>query len=662
MTLRSRLFVAFVAVVGVPLLVGLALLASALPRTFADLQSASVTSSGRLAAQLLAAECDRARAVAEAAGRAVLAVPADDAGAQAAALQSLVDRGLAAGLRVTDAGGRAVEAGVQPPAGGDCAAGQVQDGRLVAVARLQQAGVQGTGEAVAVGRDVGDLVAELRRSTGALGVALVSGGEVVSSDGTIAPDLQRATLATAGRPVRQQGAVAVAVPLRAGDGSDLAVLLAEPLTRGVDVVRTGLVVVAGAVLFAAALAPLLARATTRPLEQLGEAAARVASGDLETTIDIGSGDEVGALAAAFNTMTDDLRDYVGQLQASRDELRAGLARLGETLTSTHDLDRLLTVVLDTAVATTAAQAGAVLLLDPARESLELAVGHGLADRTSQPGLRLRVGEGIAGRVAQTGEPLLGEVDRLGPAPSEPTAASVVAVPMRGRGPVLGVLVLYDPRGGAAGDDDLVTLRTLADQAAVATEDVQLHRDVSRLAVTDGLTGLANYRSFTETIGREIERSSRFGRPVGLLLLDIDHFKQVNDTLGHQRGDAVLVELAARITAEVRDVDTVARYGGEELVVVLPETDQDGVEQAAERIRRAVRDRPFGGPGQEPVRVTVSLGAAVHPPGGGTAAALLRRSDEALYEAKRGGRDAWRSAPPVPAPHPAPDARPGAGQR
>jgi diguanylate cyclase (GGDEF)-like protein len=129
------------------------------------------------------------------------------------------------------------------------------------------------------------------------------------------------------------------------------------------------------------------------------------------------------------------------------------------------------------------------------------------------------------------------------------------------------------------------------------------------------------------------------------MLDLDHFKKVNDTLGHPRGDAVLVELAARLRAEVREVDTVARYGGEELVVILPETDEAGAAQAAERICDAVRRTPFGGPGEAPVAVTVSVGAAVIPAHGADAEDLLRRADEALYEAKRTGRDTWRVAAP-----------------
>jgi diguanylate cyclase (GGDEF)-like protein len=134
------------------------------------------------------------------------------------------------------------------------------------------------------------------------------------------------------------------------------------------------------------------------------------------------------------------------------------------------------------------------------------------------------------------------------------------------------------------------------------------------------------------------------------MLDLDHFKGVNDSFGHQRGDAVLVELAARIRAEVRDVDTVARYGGEEIVVILPETDADGAGQLAERICVAVRRRPFGQPGVPPVHLTVSAGGAVFPAHALSASALLAEADKALYAAKHAGRDTWRIANGSEVPH------------
>jgi diguanylate cyclase (GGDEF)-like protein len=195
--------------------------------------------------------------------------------------------------------------------------------------------------------------------------------------------------------------------------------------------------------------------------------------------------------------------------------------------------------------------------------------------------------------------------------------------------------------GGFDDSDLATMRTFAAQATVAVDNVLLHEEAQRLSITDGLTGLWNYRYFTMSVTKEIERASRFGRPLALLMLDLDHFKAVNDSFGHQRGDAVLVELAGRIRAEARDVDTVARYGGEEIVVVLPETDEAGARQAAERFCSAVRRRPFGEPGSQPIRLTISAGVAVYPGHGSSASALLAAADAALYESKRAGRDTWR---------------------
>jgi len=645
-TLRTRLTAAFVLVVVVPLLVGVGLLVTTVPRAFAQRQERSVQEAATLVAAVVADWCDRARVAAEAAGRAALAT--DDPAAAQAALRSLVDRGLASGLRVTSGAGRIITAGEPPSVGRDCTVGEPSDAAVTAVVRLEQAGAR-PGEAVATVGAGAQAARQLSAAAGTGDVALLAGRDVVAQSGPIPADLVVQALDDPGRPVRGEGRVAALV--RGRPGSPLGVLVVEPVVEGVQLLRTAIAVVLGAALLAGWLGLLLARATTRPLEELGDAAARVAGGDLATTIEVRSSDEVGRLAVAFNSMTDELRDYVGALEASRRELRAGLARLGETLLSTHDLDRILAVVLETALASTAAQAGAVLLVDADRQVLELAVGRGLEERGAGPALVLPIGTGVLGRVARDGVPLSGSVAELGASPAEPPASTVIAVPLRGAGPVVGVLALYDPRAESATvRPDLSTLMTLASQAGVAMDNVLVHRDAQRMAVTDALTGLGNYRSFTTAIGKETERATRFGRSLSLLLLDLDHFKEVNDTYGHQRGDRVLVELARRVREQVREVDMVARYGGEELVVVLPETDEPGAARAAERIRRAVRERAFGSDGQPPVQITVSLGVAVFPVHARTAAALLRRADEALYEAKRCGRDAWRMATAPPASH------------
>jgi diguanylate cyclase (GGDEF)-like protein len=275
----------------------------------------------------------------------------------------------------------------------------------------------------------------------------------------------------------------------------------------------------------------------------------------------------------------------------------------------------------------------------------LRASRGLDDRNAAP--RLTSGQGVAGTVAATGEARQGRVgDRdlgLELADGEPTGREIISVPLRASSGVLGVVNLYDRTDGRPFDAaDLETVRSFATQAAVAIDNVLLHQEAQRLSVTDALTGLGNYRSFQQILSREIERASRFGRALGLLMLDLDLFKSVNDVHGHQVGNVVLVEVAERLRAEVREVDVVARYGGEEFVVILPEGDIDGAGHTADRICTAMRARPFV-VGDLELAVTVSIGVAVFPHHGQAAGTLVRAADQALYAAKGGGRDQWRMA-------------------
>ena len=648
MTLRWRLTVAFVLVVLVPLLVGLLLVARALPRAVQDRQQAGVSSATELVGQVLQGYCGRAMTAAEEAGRA--STTTGTSGAREVA-RSLVARGLADGIQVRDPAGRVlVAAGRLPSHPADCSGSPVAEPgpALSAVVYLTTAAGRPAGTAVATFDVRGALLRRISAAIGRGDVALVSRtGQVVAATGSIPADVVRDALTGVHGSAR---VTAYAAPM---DGQPLGVLIVQGAASGPPLLLGASAVIVFAVLVAVAIAVLFARATTQPLAQLGDAATRIASGDLSTVIEVRSRDEVGRLATAFNSMTDDLRDYVGQLEASRDELQSGLARLGDTLSSTHDLDRILHVVLESAMASTRASGGMVLLLTPSRDELVLAASHGVDVPLD---LRLKVGEGVSGRAALSGDALRGRVGEgpgeLRPAPGEPGDTSLIAVPLKSSGTVIGVLDLYGsvlPDG--FDDNDLATIRTFASQATVAVDNVLLHEEAQRLSITDGLTGLWNYRYFTMTIGKEIERAARFGRPLALLMLDLDHFKSVNDTFGHQRGDSVLVELAGRIRAEVRDVDTVARYGGEEIVVVLPETDEAGAAQLAERICVAVQRKPFGDPGAPPVHLTISAGAAVFPAHGLAASVLLARADEALYESKRSGRNTWRVSTGRPAPVP-----------
>jgi diguanylate cyclase (GGDEF)-like protein len=234
--------------------------------------------------------------------------------------------------------------------------------------------------------------------------------------------------------------------------------------------------------------------------------------------------------------------------------------------------------------------------------------------------------------------------------------ALIAVPLKHGGRVIGVLDVFDVHGPGEvrnpvdGESkpagftahDVETLQTLAGQASVAVDNVLLHQEAQLLSVTDALTGLGNYRSFESALGREIERATRFTRSLGLLMIDLDRFKSVNDEYGHQVGNDVLVEVADRLRAEVREVDVVARYGGEEFVVVLPESDAEGAGHTADRICAAIQQQTFRAGGHN-LAVTVSIGVAVFPEHGQNAADLVRAADLAIYSAKAGGRDQWRLA-------------------
>jgi len=170
---------------------------------------------------------------------------------------------------------------------------------------------------------------------------------------------------------------------------------------------------------------------------------------------------------------------------------------------------------------------------------------------------------------------------------------------------------------------------------------QLERDeeeLKRLAVRDGLTGLCNHLEFYARLADELERGRRFKRPVSLLLLDVDHFKRVNDTHGHQAGDAVLKGLGELLCRQVRTVDSVCRYGGEEITVILPETDLDAAADMAERLRAAIEALPFDVNAGAPLHITASFGVASWPLHADNAQTLVAAADAAMYAAKRSGRN------------------------
>jgi diguanylate cyclase (GGDEF)-like protein len=193
------------------------------------------------------------------------------------------------------------------------------------------------------------------------------------------------------------------------------------------------------------------------------------------------------------------------------------------------------------------------------------------------------------------------------------------------------------RGNAFSDDERELLRSLAAQAGLALENVELHYQVRRQAVTDELTGLANHGRFQELLRAETEQVRRYRHSVGLIMLDIDDFKSVNDTYGHQQGDEVLRAVGRVVQENSRDADSPARYGGEEMALILPHTDLEGAYAIAERVRTAIEALEVPRiDGQGVLKTTASVGVAASNEGDKNA--LIADADAALYEAKRQGKN------------------------
>jgi len=192
---------------------------------------------------------------------------------------------------------------------------------------------------------------------------------------------------------------------------------------------------------------------------------------------------------------------------------------------------------------------------------------------------------------------------------------------------------------ALGDEDRLVLSAVASELVVAVENSGLFKLAQRLAITDELTGLYNYRHLQSRLDQEVGRAVRYGHSVSLLMIDVDRFKDFNDTFGHRAGDVALADIAGVLSEDVREIDLVARYGGEEFAVVLPETDDPGAHIVAEKIREAVSQRLFAdADGVRCCQLTVSIGLATLPTHASDKESLLRESDEALYNAKNGGKN------------------------
>lgn len=310
-----------------------------------------------------------------------------------------------------------------------------------------------------------------------------------------------------------------------------------------------------------------------------------------------------------------------------------------------NLDILGEVVTAKAIQILEAEKASLMIVDEKSGDLVLKGSQGLDKEKVTP--RMKIGQLIAGWVAKEGEALL--VKDIDDDPRFKVFAKVVktyktksfiSLPLRGNGKVIGVMNVTDKLAEMKifTDDDLRHLSLIAYQTVAQIENIRLCEKLASLAVTDPLTGLFNHRYFQEQLNLEIMRSSRYEYPLSLIMFDIDFFKTYNDRYGHLAGDRILKQIAGLIKEYIRSVDIVCRYGGDEFMVILPNTKIDGAMLVSEKIRRAIEKKDFlFSDNDKPAKVTISGGLVSYKKNWGSGV-FVAHADEALYKAKSQGRN------------------------
>lgn len=289
----------------------------------------------------------------------------------------------------------------------------------------------------------------------------------------------------------------------------------------------------------------------------------------------------------------------------------------------------------------------ICMSDPSNETIEAVY---LTDRGGRAKNQVfPAGEGMSGYVITTGKSLIihdmlveeqsARKDGLDfiHFGSPDVIRSILAVPMRLGGEVIGAISTQSYQSNAYNEEDLTLLEMLASYAAIALENSRLFKKIQRLAITDSLTDIYNRRHLFVLGQREFNRARRFKRPLSVIFIDIDHFKEVNDRHGHRAGDQVLTLITRTIQGHIRDIDVMGRYGGEEFLLFIPEVELDATRQIAERIRAAVEQALSKSRFSNPP-VTISLGVVSLTDDVPTLSALVARADAAMYDAKRRGRN------------------------
>jgi len=321
----------------------------------------------------------------------------------------------------------------------------------------------------------------------------------------------------------------------------------------------------------------------------------------------------------------------------RADIMSALRATITDITSELDLTTLLQSILERAVGLIATTGGALALYDEAEDIITIAVCHNMdKDYTNE---NLKPGTGAIGTVIQNGESVI--IDNYSNWDGHFDAApwqSVIVVPLKARGRTLGAIALADAtKQRKFNEADLQLISLFTQQAAIAIDNVQLFENVQDLAETDELTRTNNRRQLFALGKREFDHARRYQQPLSVIMLDIDNFKKINDSYGHAIGDVVLRDLAQYCIRNIREVDILGRYGGEEFVILIPNTGFIQGYELAERLCHFVEHNPISTK-VGPIPITISSGVAEITSDTPNLAALIDQADTAMYNAKKEGKN------------------------
>ncbi len=318
--------------------------------------------------------------------------------------------------------------------------------------------------------------------------------------------------------------------------------------------------------------------------------------------------------------------------------------VAKALTSSLNLDSILQTIMEKVAEYFRPDNWSLLMVDESSDELYFAIAVGDA-ADALKSVRLKIGEGIAGWVAQNGEPVVvpdvytdprfaKRIDEV----TKWRTRSIICIPLRSKHRVLGVMQLINADMSTFSDNELFFLQAICDYAAIAIDNARAVEKIQELTITDDVTGLYNARHLYKTLEAEVYRSARFGYEFTVVFIDLDHFKQVNDTWGHLVGSKLLAEIGYAIKSHLRLIDFAFRYGGDEFVILLPQTGKEQAVNVARRLLTTFRNSAFLKDEDLNLNVRASLGMATYPVDARSAHEIIRIADEHMYMVKNSTRD------------------------